>query len=246
MNTADAKRILETALICSAQPLPVRDLRVLFGDELGADTIKTLLVELQEDWTQRGLELVSVGSGWRFQSRPEMRDHLDRLHPEKPPRYTRAALETLAIIAYRQPVTRGDMEDIRGVTINSQILKQLEDRNWVEVIGHRETVGRPGLYATTRQFLDDLGLGSLDQLPVIESPAQQSALLDALAEAVSPDQSALPMDGAPPEDAQDDGAEAAPAEAAAADTTTTTPAPIEPTGLDDPDAPAVPSGTTPP
>jgi segregation and condensation protein B len=245
MNTADAKRILETALICSTQPLPVRELRVLFDDELGADTIKSLLIELQEDWTQRGLELVSVGSGWRFQSRPEMRDHLDRLHPEKPPRYTRAALETLAIIAYRQPVTRGDMEDIRGVTINSQILKQLEDRNWVEVIGHRETVGRPGLYATTRQFLDDLGLGSLDQLPVIESPAQQSALLDALAEAVSPDQSALPMDGAPQDDApdaaQDDGAEAA-----AADTTTTTDTPIEPTGLDDPDAPAVPSGTIPP
>lgn len=246
MNTADAKRILETALICSTQPLPVRELRVLFDDELGADTIKSLLIELQEDWTPRGLELVSVGSGWRFQSRPEMRDHLDRLHPEKPPRYTRAALETLAIIAYRQPVTRGDMEDIRGVTINSQILKQLEDRNWVEVIGHRETVGRPALYATTRQFLDDLGLASLDQLPVIESPAQQNALLDAMAEAVSPDQSALPMDGAPPDDAQDDGADAATPAEAAADTTTTTPAPIEPTGLDDPDAPAVPSGTTPP
>ena len=144
MNTADAKRILETALICSTQPLPVRELRVLFDDELGADTIKSLLLELQEDWAQRGLELVSVATGWRFQSRPEMRDHLDRLHPEKPPRYTRAALETLAIIAYRQPVTRGDMEDIRGVTINSLILKQLEDRNWVEVIGHRETVGPPG------------------------------------------------------------------------------------------------------
>lgn len=206
MNTADAKRILETALICSTQPLPVRELRVLFDDELGADTIKTLLLELQEDWAQRGLELVNVASGWRFQSRPEMRDHLDRLHPEKPPRYTRAALETLAIIAYRQPVTRGDMEDIRGVTINSLILKQLEDRNWVEVIGHRETVGRPGLYATTRQFLDDLGLASLDELPVIESPAQQAALLDALhdaaevevaaepaAEAVG-EQAALPID----------------------------------------------------
>jgi segregation and condensation protein B len=231
MNTADAKRILETALICSTQPLPVRELRVLFDDELGADTIKSLLIELQEDWTQRGLELVSVGSGWRFQSRPEMRDHLDRLHPEKPPRYTRAALETLAIIAYRQPVTRGDMEDIRGVTINSQILKQLEDRNWVEVIGHRETVGRPALYATTRQFLDDLGLGSLDQLPVIESPAQQNALLDAMAEAANPDQPALPMD-APP-------AEADPAIGPDADPDT----PIEPTGLDDPDAPAAPPGT---
>ena len=193
MNTADAKRILETALICSAQPLPVRDLRVLFDDELGADTIKALLLELQQDWTQRGLELVSVGTGWRFQSRAEMRDHLDRLHPEKPPRYTRAALETLAIIAYRQPVTRGDMEDIRGVTINSMIIKQLEDRNWIEVIGHRETVGRPGLFATTRQFLDDLGLESLDQLPEIDNPAQQNALLDALTAAAG-EQSALPID----------------------------------------------------
>jgi segregation and condensation protein B len=193
MNTADAKRILETALICSSQPLPLRDLRVLFDDELGVDTIKGLLLELQEDWAQRGLELVSVGSGWRFQSRPEMRDHLDRLHPEKPPRYTRAALETLAIIAYRQPVTRGDMEDIRGVTINSLILKQLEDRGWVEVIGHRETVGRPALYATTRQFLDDLGLASLDQLPLIETPAQQAALVDALDQA-SGRQPGLPMD----------------------------------------------------
>jgi segregation and condensation protein B len=193
MNTADAKRILETALICSTQPLPVRELRVLFDDELGADTIKSLLHELQEDWSQRGLELVSVASGWRFQSRPELRDHLDRLHPEKPPRYTRAALETLAIIAYRQPVTRGDMEDIRGVTINSLILKQLEDRNWVEVIGHRETVGRPALYSTTRQFLDDLGLESLDQLPVIETPAQQAALADALAQAADR-QAGLPID----------------------------------------------------
>ncbi|TSD52922.1 SMC-Scp complex subunit ScpB [Variovorax sp. KBS0712] len=193
MNTADAKRILETALICSSQPLPVRDMRVLFDDELGVDTIKVLLLELQEDWAQRGLELVSVGSGWRFQSRPEMRDALDRLHPEKPPRYTRAALETLAIIAYRQPATRGDMEDIRGVTINSLILKQLEDRGWVEVIGHRETVGRPALYATTRQFLDDLGLASLDQLPLVETPAQQAALVDALQQAAG-DQPGLPID----------------------------------------------------
>src|SRR4029079_2743785 len=169
MNTADAKRILETALICSTQPLPVRELRVLFDDDLGADTIKSLLNELQDDWAQRGLELVSVGSGWRFQSRPELRDHLEPLHPEKPPRDTRAGLQTLAIIAYRQPVTRGDMEDIRGVTINSLILKQLEDRNWVEVIGHRETVGRPALYATTRQFLDDLGVEELGQPPVMRN-----------------------------------------------------------------------------
>ncbi|WP_086924970.1 SMC-Scp complex subunit ScpB [Variovorax sp. JS1663] len=208
MNTADAKRILETALICSTQPLPVRELRVLFDDELGADTIKSLLLELQEDWSQRGLELVSVATGWRFQSRPELRDHLDRLHPEKPPRYTRAALETLAIIAYRQPVTRGDMEDIRGVTINSQILKQLEDRNWVEVIGHRETVGRPALYATTRQFLDDLGLESLDQLPVIETPAQQAGLVAALAQAAD-GQAGLPIEEADPVDASEADAEPA-------------------------------------
>jgi segregation and condensation protein B len=180
MNTTDARRVLETALICSQQPLSVRELRVLFDDELGADTIKALLADLQNEWTQRGVELVQVASGWRFQSRPAMREYLDRLHPEKPPRYTRAVLETLAIIAYRQPVTRGDMEEIRGVTINALILKQLEDRGWIELIGHREAPGRPALFATTRQFLDDLGLASLDQLPVLENPAQQSQLLASL------------------------------------------------------------------
>jgi len=190
MNTVDAKRVLETALICSHQPLQVRDLRVLFQDALGADTIKTLLEELQLDWTQRGVELVQVASGWRFQSRPQMREFLDRLNPEKPPKYTRAAMETLAIIAYRQPVTRGDMEDIRGVTINSMVLKQLEDRGWVEVIGHRETVGRPSLYATTRQFLDDLGLASLDQLPVFDSAQAQANAFARLGE----DDPSLQMD----------------------------------------------------
>jgi segregation and condensation protein B len=185
MNTADARRVLETALICTQQPLTVRELRVLFNDELGADTIKDLLGELQQEWTRRGVELVAVASGWRFQSRPEMREYLDRLHPEKPPKYSRAALETLAIIAYRQPVTRGDMEDIRGVTINTQILKQLEDRGWIEVIGHREAAGRPALYATTRQFLDDLGLSSLDQLPELQSPAREG-VFEALARAEEP------------------------------------------------------------
>ena len=180
MNTAQAKRVLETALLCTAQPLPLREMRVLFDDALGADTLRQLLAELQLEWANRGLELVAVASGWRFQSRPEMREYLDRLHPEKPPKYTRAALETLAIIAYRQPVTRGDMEDIRGVTINSLILKQLEDRGWVEVIGHREAPGRPGLYATTRQFLDDLGLASLDQLPPLEASEVQESALDRL------------------------------------------------------------------
>lgn len=183
MNTVDAKRVLETALICAQQPVPVRELRVLFNDALGSDTLKLLLQELQQDWAQRGVELVQVATGWRFQSRPEMREYLDRLHPEKPPRYTRATMETLAIIAYRQPVTRGDIEDIRGVTVNSLIIKQLEDRGWVEVIGHRETVGRPALFATTRQFLDDMGLQSLDQLPVLDDPTGNANVLEAMAAA---------------------------------------------------------------
>lgn len=178
MNTLDAKRVLETALLCASQPLSVRELRQLFNDELGADTLKSLLHDVQNDWMQRGIELVLVASGWRMQSRPEMRDYLDRLHPEKPPKYSRAAMETLAIIAYRQPVTRGDMEDIRGVTVNSLVIKQLEDRGWVEVIGQRETVGRPMLYATTRQFLDDMGVASLDQLPPLESPVAENALFN--------------------------------------------------------------------
>ena len=195
MNTTDARRVLETALICAQQPLPVRDLRVLFNDELSADTIKALLADLQNEWTQRGVELVQVASGWRFQSRPAMREYLDRLHPEMPPRYTRAVLETLAIIAYRQPVTRGDMEEIRGVTINALIVKQLEDRGWIEVIGHREAPGRPALFATTRQFLDDLGLASLDQLPVLESPAQQTELLASLGREDDQAQPSLAIEG---------------------------------------------------
>ena len=178
MNTLDAKCVLETALICAAQPLQVREMELLFDGVLSADTIKQLLHQLQDDWASRGVELVHVANGWRFQSRPAMREFLDRLHPEKPPKYTRATLETLAIIAYRQPVTRGDMEDIRGVTINSLLLKQLEERGCVEVIGHRETVGRPALYATTRQFLDDLGVESLDQLPVLSSGEGEGAMLE--------------------------------------------------------------------
>jgi segregation and condensation protein B len=180
MNTTDARRVLETALICAPQPLTVRELGVLFDGEIAPDTLKTLLMDLQLEWTGQGVELVQVASGWRFQSRPDMRPYLDRLNPEKPPKYTRAAMETLAIIAYRQPVTRGDMEDIRGVTVNSLIIKQLEDRGWVEVIGHRETVGRPALFATTRQFLDDLGLASLDQLPPLEGADVQESSLDRL------------------------------------------------------------------
>ena len=168
MNTTEAKRVLETALICATSPLPLADLKALFDDEVGADTLRRLLEELAEEWQGRGVELVTLASGWRFQSRPEMRAYLDRLHPEKPPRYSRAAMETLAIVAYRQPVTRGDIEDIRGVTVSSQIVKQLEERGWIDAIGYREAPGRPALYATTRQFLDDLGLASLDQLPPLE------------------------------------------------------------------------------
>jgi segregation and condensation protein B len=196
MNSVDAKRVLETALICTQLPMPLRDMRTLLNDELGLDSVKALLQSLQLDWAQRGVELVQVATGWRFQSRPDMRHYLDRLHPEKPPRYSRATLETLAIIAYRQPVTRGDMEDIRGVTINSLIIKQLEDRGWVEVIGHRETVGRPALFATTRQFLDDLGLESLDQLPLLDSGPPQAVLqsLDGMQDEV---QAALEIENSP-------------------------------------------------
>jgi segregation and condensation protein B len=194
MNTTDAKRVLETALICAPQALPVRELELLFDGAIAADTLKRWLAELQDDWAGRGVELVRVASGWRFQSRPEMRPFLDKLQPEKPPRYTRATLETLAIIAYRQPVTRGDMEDIRGVTINSQLLKQLEDRGWVEVIGHRETVGRPALFATTRQFLDDLGLQSLDQLPTLDGSSPESSLIEQIEFGLS--EPALPLEPA--------------------------------------------------
>ena len=182
-------------MICAPQPVTLRELRSLFDDVLGSDTVKDLLLDLQKDWALKGVELVQVASGWRFQSRPEMRVYLDKLHPEKPPKYTRATLETLAIIAYRQPVTRGDIEDIRGVTVNSLIIKQLEDRGWIEVIGHRETVGRPALFATTRQFLDDLGLQSLDQLPMLEETQAQQSLFKAL-DGEEGEQAAVPQAGA--------------------------------------------------
>ncbi|MBA4178461.1 MAG: SMC-Scp complex subunit ScpB [Leptothrix sp. (in: Bacteria)] len=181
MNTAEAKRVLETALICATAPLPLSEMRALFDGEVGNDSLRRLLDELVDDWQGRGVELVALASGWRFQSRPELRPYLDRLHPEKPPKYSRAAMETLAIVAYRQPVTRGDIEDIRGVTVSSQIVKQLEDRGWIDAIGYREAPGRPALYATTRQFLDDLGLASLDQLPPIDGTAEALRHADALA-----------------------------------------------------------------
>jgi len=174
MDTQDARRVLETALICAAEPLSVRELSALF-DAPHAD-LGALLDELQRDWQGRGVELVQLASGWRFQSRPEMRPYLDRLDPEKPPRYSRAVMETLAIIAYRQPVTRGDIEDIRGVAVGTPIVKQLEERGWIEGIGHRETPGRPMLYATTKQFLDDLGLASLAALPLLQGIATQAPI----------------------------------------------------------------------
>ena len=192
MNTQDAKRVLETALICAHQPMPLRDMRTLFNDQVGADTLRTLLDDLTQDWASRGVELVCLATGWRFQSRPEMRQYLDRLNPEKPPRYSRATLETLAIIAYRQPVTRGDIEEIRGVMVGSPIIKQLEERGWIEAIGYRETPGRPALYATTPHFLDDLGLASLEQLPTLQgempgpSEAEAEDLLSAQGSLLEP------------------------------------------------------------
>jgi segregation and condensation protein B len=180
MNTAEAKKVLETALLCAHEPLSLSSMKKLYADEgqndegIGSDTIKQLLAELGQDWSGKGIELVCLSTGWRFQSRPEMKMYLDRLAPEKPPKYSRATLETLAIIAYRQPVTRGDIEEIRGVTVNANTIKILEDRGWIDVIGHREVVGRPALFATTKQFLDDLGLSALEQLPPLQQIASDS------------------------------------------------------------------------
>jgi segregation and condensation protein B len=172
MNTQEAKVVLEAALLTSEQPLSVPELRRLFNDELNADTIRVLLDELRVDWNGRGVELAALATGWRFQSAPSMRPYLERLNPERPPKYSRAVLETLAIIAYRQPVTRGDIEEIRGVTVSANVIKTLEDRGWIEVIGHREAPGRPALFATTKSFLDDLGLRSLEELPLLETGGQ--------------------------------------------------------------------------
>ncbi|MHA4870014.1 SMC-Scp complex subunit ScpB [Duganella sp. PWIR1] len=178
MDNLEAKKVLETALLCAREPLSIHSLKKLFvelddqdrprGPGVGADTIKELLEELRLDWAGKGVEVISLSTGWRLQSRPEMKLYLERMNPEKPPRYSRATLETLAIIAYRQPVTRGDIEEIRGVAVNSQTIKMLEDRGWVDAIGYRDVVGRPALLGTTKQFLDDLGLNSLSQLPPLQ------------------------------------------------------------------------------
>ncbi|MBU0918125.1 SMC-Scp complex subunit ScpB [Aquabacterium parvum] len=180
LETPDAIRILEAALLCSHQPMSLREMRQLFDDTVSADGVLAMLGGIREQWSGRGVELVEVGTGWRFQTRPDVQAHLDRLTPEKPPKYSRATLETLAIVAYKQPVTRGDIEDIRGVTVSSHIVKQLEDRGWVEVIGHRDAPGRPALFATTRQFLDDMGLSSLAQLPTLDGLPVSQALLPGL------------------------------------------------------------------
>src|SRR5262245_40238196 len=171
-SPAEAKRILEAALLSAPEPLAVADLKRLFDEELAADVLKKLLGELREEWKDRSVELVQLASGWRFQTRAEFRPYIERLFPEKPPRYSRAVMETLAIIAYRQPVTRGDIEDVRGVTVSTQIVQSLEARGWIDVVGHRETPGRPALYATTKKFLDDLGLRTLEELPPLEEIAQ--------------------------------------------------------------------------
>jgi len=179
MNTAEAKVVLETALLCAHEPLSLNSMKKLFVEEssaddvIGSDALKLMLAMLKTEWQDRGIELVSLSTGWRFQSRPVMRKYLDRLNPEKPPKYSRAALETLAIIVYKQPVTRGDIEEIRGVTVNAQTIRMLEDRGWIETIGHRDVPGRPALFASTKQFLDDLGLESLDQLPPLQAVSQE-------------------------------------------------------------------------
>jgi segregation and condensation protein B len=190
----EVKRILEAALLASPEPVGVAELRRLFDNEIGPDLLKNLLEELRDDWRGRAVELVSLASGWRFQTRAEFQPYLERLSPEKPPRYSRAVMETLAIIAYRQPVTRGDIEDIRGVGVSSQIIQALENRGWIDTVGHRETPGRPALYATTRRFLDDLGLRSLQELPPLEEvaktlqlePAPQPQISEAEAELRDP------------------------------------------------------------
>src|SRR5688500_13072770 len=172
LNLLDAKRILEAALLASQEPVNPTELKRLFDGEVGVEAIRKLLAELADEWKGRAVELVSLSSGWRFQTRPEFQPYLERLNPERAPRYSRAVMETLAIIAYRQPVTRGDIEDVRGVGVSSQIIQALESRGWIDVVGHRETPGRPALYATTTKFLDDLGLRSLEELPPLEEIAK--------------------------------------------------------------------------
>lgn len=169
---SEVKTILEAALLAAPEPLPIAELRKMFDEEIGADTLRRLLEELREDWREGGVELAATASGWRFQTRASYQKYLERIHPERAPRYSRAVLETLAIIAYRQPVTRGDIEEVRGVTVSTEVIKRLEERDWIDIVGHKEVPGRPALYATTKTFLDDLGLRSLHELPPLEEIAK--------------------------------------------------------------------------
>jgi segregation and condensation protein B len=198
-SPAETKRILEAALLTAQEPLSVSDLKKLFDEELGAEVLKALLGEVREEWSGRAVELVQLASGWRFQTRAEFRPYVERLLPEKPPRYSRAVMETLAIIAYRQPVTRGDIEDVRGVIVSTQIVQSLEARGWIDIVGHRETPGRPALYATTKKFLDDLGLRTLEELPPLEEIAQTLQLEPAPAPAAQAPAAAGDEAGAEPE-----------------------------------------------
>ncbi len=185
----DFKRVLEAALLVAAEPLPQSELKKLFDENFDDETWRTLLDDLCRDWAERGIELVQLASGWRFQTRPEYQPYMERLKNEKPPKYSRAVMETLAIIAYRQPVTRGDIEDIRGVAVSPNILKTLEGRGWVDTVGHRDAPGRPALYATTRKFLDDLNLRSLSELPSlteIERVMDLAELPEAKAQSLPP------------------------------------------------------------
>jgi len=172
LNPSDVKIVLEAALLAAQEPLPISELRKMFDEEIDADTLRKLLEELREAWQGRGAELVTTASGWRFQTRASLQPFLERINPERAPRYSRAVLETLAIVAYRQPVTRGDIENVRGVTVSTEVVRRLEERGWIEVIGHKEVPGRPALYATTKTFLDDLGLRSLQELPPLEDMAK--------------------------------------------------------------------------
>ena len=190
LSPTDVKRVIEAALLASPTPQTLSDLKRLFDEDIGADTLRRLLLELREDWSSRAVELVNLASGWRFQTRADFRTYVERMQPEKAPRYSRAVLETLAIVAYRQPVTRGDIEDIRGVAVSPHVMKTLEGRGWIDVVGHRETPGRPALYATTRNFLDDLGLRSLEELPPLEEIARTLPIEPAaapVADDVTPD-----------------------------------------------------------
>jgi segregation and condensation protein B len=195
LSTLEAKRVLEAALLAAREPVTIDGLKRLFDEDLASEAIRRLLDELREDWSGKGVELAQLASGWRFQTRPEFQPYIDRLTAEKPPRYSRAVMETLAIIAYRQPVTRGDIEDIRGVAVSPNIIRSLEERGWIDIVGQRETPGRPALYATTKAFLDDLGLRTLQELPPLEEIAQTLDAANGAPPHISTPEAAIAADG---------------------------------------------------